>query len=181
MDVPRLVYTHGHIGEGCSPDIDTEIRLVSLNGIAEAEAGVVDARVAGAEQLSGIRFTEEQRGKMRRDVEQYRLRYRELRDVDVGYDVSPASIFLPGVKSPPSGEQRPFRLTASAVEQPESREDLAFLPVSALARLVETRAGVSRGTHQALPGPSGRIRGNVALRGLTHRRPGDGAGEGRGS
>lgn len=139
VDVPRLVYTHGHAGEGCSPDIDTEIRYVSLNGIAEAEAGVADARVAGSEQLSGIRFTDEQRGKMRRDVEQYRLRYRELREVDVGYDVSPASIFLPGVKPPPSGERRAFRLTASSVERPESREDLAFLPVSALARLVETR------------------------------------------
>ena len=139
VDVPRLVYTHGHIGEGCSPDIDTEIRYVSLNGIAEAEAAVADARVAGAEQLSGIRFTEVQRGKMRRDVEQYRLRYRELREVDVGYDVAPASVFLPGVEAPPSGDQRAFRLTASAVERPASDDDLAFLPVGALARLVESR------------------------------------------
>ena len=139
VDVPGLVYTHGHIGEGCSPDIDTEIRHVSLNGIAEAEAGAVDARIAGAEQLSGIRFTEEQREKIRRDVEQYRLRYRELREVDVGFDVSPASVFLPGLNPPPSGKQRAFRLHATEVELPESAEDLALLPVSALARLVETR------------------------------------------
>ena len=139
VDVPRLVYTHGHIGEGCSPDIDTEIRHVSLVDIADVEASVVDARIEGSERLSGIRFTEEQRGKMRRDVEQYRLRYRELREVDVGYDVSPASIFLPGVKPPPSGQQRAFRLHASEVERPPSTDDLAFLPVSALARLVETR------------------------------------------
>lgn len=137
--VPDLVYTHGHIGEGCSPDIDTEIRHVSLAGVADAEASAVDARITGAEQLSGIRFTQEQRGKMRRDVEQYRLRYRELREVDVGYDVSPASIFLPGVKPPPTGEQRPFRFNASSVDRPASSGDLAFLPVSALARLVENR------------------------------------------
>ena len=140
VDVPNLVYTHGHIGEGCSPDVDTEIRHVSLHGIAEAEAAVVDAKIAGSEQLSGIRFTEAQRGNMRRDVEQYRLRYRELREVHVGYDVSPASVFLPGVKPPPSGEQRAFRLTASMVERPVSGDDLAFLPVSALARLVKSRA-----------------------------------------
>ena len=138
------MYTHGHIGEGCSPDIDTEIRHVSLVDIADAEASVVDARIAGSERLSGIRFTEEQRGKMRRDVEQYPLRYRELREVDVGYDVSPASIFLPGVKPPPSGEQRAFRFAASEVERPPSADDLALLPVSALARLVETRARISR-------------------------------------
>ncbi len=139
VDVPDLVYTHGHIGEGCSPDLDTEIRHVSLTGIAEAEAAVVDAMIAGSEQLSGIRFTGEHRGKMRRDVEQYRLRYRELRKVDVGYDASPASIFLPGVKPPPSGEQSAFRFAASRVERPESEDGLAFQPVSTLARLVETR------------------------------------------
>ena len=139
VDVPNLVYTHGHIGEGCSPDLDTEIRHVSLTGIAKAEAAVVDAMIAGSERLSGMRFTGEHREKMRRDVEQYRLRYRALREVDVGYDVSPASIFLPGVKPPPSGEQSAFRFSASGVERPESGDDLAFLPVSALARLVEAR------------------------------------------
>ena len=30
VDVPQLLYTHGEKGEGCSPDIDTEIRHVFL-------------------------------------------------------------------------------------------------------------------------------------------------------
>ena len=179
VDVPRLVYTHGHIGEGCSPDIDTEIRYVSLNGIAEAEAAVADARVAGAEQLSGIRFTEVQRGKMRRDVEQYRLRYRELREVDVGYDVSPASVFLPGVNPPPPGEQRPFRLTAARIERPESGNDLAFLPVSALARLVENRDVSPVELTRLYIDRLRVLRRKAPLRGFAHRRIGDDAGQGR--
>lgn len=33
--VPNLVYTHGQGGKGCSPDVDTEIRFVSLPDAAE--------------------------------------------------------------------------------------------------------------------------------------------------
>ena len=35
IEIPQLLYTHGEIGEGCSPDIDTEIRHVFLDEIAQ--------------------------------------------------------------------------------------------------------------------------------------------------
>jgi len=42
VDVPNLVYTHGDQGEGCSPDVQTEIRFVSLEQIARTEGAAAD-------------------------------------------------------------------------------------------------------------------------------------------
>ena len=47
IGVPQLLYTHGEIGEGCSPDIDTEIRHVFLDEFAERENALVDRAVSG--------------------------------------------------------------------------------------------------------------------------------------
>ncbi|MDA0745419.1 MAG: BNR-4 repeat-containing protein, partial [bacterium] len=139
VDVPGLVYTHGEKGEGCSPDVDTEICFVSLEQVARDEAAEVTRAVAGVEHLSGLAFTEEQRKKIRRRVEGYRANYQALRDVEVGYDVEPPTVFLPGVA--PGGEATSFRLCdGGSVDRPTSDEELAFLPVSKLARLIESRA-----------------------------------------
>jgi len=140
VDVPHLVYTHGEAGEGCSPDVNTEIRFVSLDQIARAEGAAVDEAVMGAETLSGVAFTGPQREEIRRQVETNQRHYRHLREVDLGYDVEPPTVFMPGTTTPEKGVSRPLQLSpADPVSRPDSDEALAFLPVTALAQLVASR------------------------------------------
>jgi hypothetical protein len=141
VPVPGLIYTHGLVGEGCSPDVDTEIRFVSLREVAEAEGAEVRGRMAAVEQLSGLDFSDDQRRQVQRSVEGLRGRYDRLREVAVGYDVEPPTAFLPAPAPPGAGEQKPFVWgAADPVARPGSEEDLAFLPVAALSRLIQSKA-----------------------------------------
>ncbi|MBC8235239.1 BNR-4 repeat-containing protein [bacterium] len=146
IDVPYLLYTHGEKGEGCSPDLDTEIRFVSLKPIARREEKATQKNIAFIENLIGLKFTDEQRKEMQRGIETGRVQYRQLRDVDVGNEVEPPLAFLPEVSIPINVEQKPMDLfrgstpkQAEVITRPNSNEELAFLPVTALARLVESR------------------------------------------
>jgi Asp-tRNA(Asn)/Glu-tRNA(Gln) amidotransferase A subunit family amidase len=140
VDIPYLIYTHGEKGEGCSPDIDTEIRFVSLKPIARREEKATRDAIASAEKLSGLQFTDDQRKEIQRGVETRRVQYRQLRDVGAGNDVEPPLVFLPGVSTPARGDRKPLKLSpAEPMARPDSEEELAFLPVTALARLVESR------------------------------------------
>lgn len=140
VDLPCLIYTHGEKGEGCSPDIDTEIRFVSLKPIARREEKATREAIGCAESLIGLSFTDEQRKEIQRGVETGQVLYRRLRDVDAGNSVEPPLIFLPGVSIPTCGEQEPLKLSAAEpIARPDSQEQLAFLPVTALAQLVRSR------------------------------------------
>ena len=140
VDVPHLIYTHGEKGVGCSPEVDTEIRLVSLAEVARGEGRAVEEAIAGFESLSGLRFTGAHREEMGSGAGILRARYRHLRDVAVGYDVEPPTVFLPGTSAPTGGARTAFALSPSGpVSRPGSEEELAFLPVPALARLVERK------------------------------------------
>lgn len=143
VKAPHLIYTHGHIGEGLSPQIDTEIRFVSLAEIVCREEEAIQRDIAGAERLSDIAFTDDQREKMLKRVEGHRVKYRRLREVPVGYDVEPPTVFLPGAAKSLKGQgraRRPLRLREiESLARPSADDDLAFLPVTALAHLVRTR------------------------------------------
>ena len=140
VETPHLLYTYGDCGEGCSPDVNTEIRFVSLEDVAQKEAKAVREAMAGAEGLSGLRFTDDQRKDVQGGVERFRARYRQLREVDVGYDVAPPTAFMPGRSVPEGGEREPFEWSpAGPVSRPGSEDDLAFLPVPALAGLIASR------------------------------------------
>ncbi|MDP6039236.1 MAG: amidase, partial [Candidatus Latescibacteria bacterium] len=151
VGVPQLLYTHGEKGEGCSPDIDTEIRHVFLDEIAKGENALVDQAISGLAEVARLPFSEAQWQKVRGRVERQRRQYAELRGVDLGFDVEPPLVFFPG--EAPEGEQHPFELSENEVtrrgevpspENPSPEvtvdDELAFLSVSQLARLVESKA-----------------------------------------
>jgi Asp-tRNA(Asn)/Glu-tRNA(Gln) amidotransferase A subunit family amidase len=139
VSVPSLIYTHGLVGEGCSPDVNTEIRFVSLEDVATAEQAKVDAEIRGATRLAGLNFTAEQIGEMRSGVEQIRSKYKALREVALPADLEPPSVFVPGTPPAVEDDPVPFRLAPLEVARPDSEEDLAFLGVPALARLIERK------------------------------------------
>jgi len=143
VKTPYLIYTHGHMGEGLSPDLHTEIRFVSLKEVVRREEEAIRGDIAGVERLSDIAFTDTQREKIRKRVEGCRVRYRRLREAPVGYDTEPPTVFLPGTSESlrrQGRSRKPLRLSeADSVQRPASSDDLAFLPVTALARLIRTR------------------------------------------
>ena len=98
-----------------------------------------------AEQIIGLDFTEDEQELMLGGVNRNLERYEELRNLKIPADTDPAFSFhpyLPGQR--PTGRATPHAaLTISqpaTVSRPASLEDLAFLPVTTLARLIEARA-----------------------------------------
>ena len=140
VGVPHLIYTHGEKGEGCSPDVDTEIRFVSLKAIVRREEKATAANVAAMEKLIGLSFTDDQRKQIGRDAESNPFAYRQLRDTEIALGIEPPLAFLPGVSAPAAEERRPFELSREPKpERPSSQDELAFLPATALAQLIESR------------------------------------------
>ncbi|HUF24160.1 MAG TPA: amidase [Vicinamibacterales bacterium] len=97
-----------------------------------------------AEDIIGIDFTDEQAEAMRRGLSTNLNAYEQLRKMDIPNGVEPAVHFtpyLPGRK--PTGASTPHaRLRLSrqpALRKPARLEDVAFWPVTALARLIERR------------------------------------------
>jgi Asp-tRNA(Asn)/Glu-tRNA(Gln) amidotransferase A subunit family amidase len=99
--------------------------------------------VKGAAKIAGLTFSDEA---VKRIVEGLNRKngflrnYESLRELKLGNGVPPAFVFnpvLPGVKLPT--EQKPFKMTKVKVAAPKTDEDLAFLPVTHLAKLIEKR------------------------------------------
>lgn len=140
VGIPHLIYTHGEKGEGCSPNIDTEIRFVSLKAIARREAKAAAATIAVVEKLYGLSFTDDQRKQIGKDAKSSLSAYQQLRDTELGFEVEPPLSFWPGVSAPAVGERKPFGLSReSSAALPSSLDELAFLPATALAQLIESR------------------------------------------
>lgn len=94
-----------------------------------------------AEEISGIRFTDEQRQLMLEDLREQRASYEAIRAVPLGNEVPPAIQFNPlppGIPLPavPTGPMR--RASVDAV-LPGSAQEIAFLSVSRLSELIRTR------------------------------------------
>jgi Asp-tRNA(Asn)/Glu-tRNA(Gln) amidotransferase A subunit family amidase len=99
--------------------------------------------VKGAAIIAGLTFSDEA---VKRIVDGLNRRssflrnYEGLREMKLGNSVPPAFVFnpvLPGVKLPT--EQKPFKMTKVKAAAPKTDEDLAFLPVTHLAKLIEKR------------------------------------------
>lgn len=134
--VPQLLYTHGEKGDGCTPDVTTEIRHVSLEAIAQQECAAFDQAVLGLARVASLPFSESQWQEVRDRVKRYGRQYADLRAVSVGYDVEPPLAFVPG--KAPRGQKKACVLTTQgqSIQRPNSDTELAFLPVSHLSRLI---------------------------------------------
>jgi len=97
-----------------------------------------------AEEIIGIDFTSEQEEAMRRGLSQNLNAYEQLRKLPLPNGVEPAIHFVPHLPGKaPSGRATPnARLKLSRqqpMRTPANLEDVAFWPVTALARLIERR------------------------------------------
>ncbi|HXO19204.1 MAG TPA: amidase [Thermoanaerobaculia bacterium] len=113
---------------------------------AEVEKGKAITRetLADAETLSGLHFTDPQRELMLKGLAELREGYTHLREVALANDVPPAFHFDPRL---PKGErEEPVRAAFALSSGPlpplpaaEKLEELAYLPLADLARLVQAR------------------------------------------
>src|SRR4030042_688508 len=118
--------------------------------------------ISSAEKIAGLRFTHKERNLMLDDLRETAGSYAELGRVDLPNHVPPAlqlNPIQPGTQkkgtvrfsSPPgpvgvaqkTENQKigpsPFSLSEEAAERPSDLEDLAFAPVTTLARLIRSR------------------------------------------
>jgi Asp-tRNA(Asn)/Glu-tRNA(Gln) amidotransferase A subunit family amidase len=106
-------------------------------------AGVVtDEMIQQAEWISGLVLKPEERDTVARGLTRALAGFEQLRAVKLDNSIAPAIVFNPAPSQPPpAGNLRGhFELTESAAPQrPAADDDLAFLPVAALAALLRTR------------------------------------------
>lgn len=123
-------------------------------GTAEAPSPVDKEALKGAEEIVGLSFTDAEEGLMLRseasqgNLKDNREYYETIRQLPIPADTEPAFSFRPPL---PRGPRVPRRIPAgrpsrgsrasvrSRPNPPASLEELAFLPVAALASLVESR------------------------------------------
>jgi Asp-tRNA(Asn)/Glu-tRNA(Gln) amidotransferase A subunit family amidase len=114
----------------------------ALAAVAQDAEAITIEMLQSAQQIAGVAFT---RDEQRRILEKlngergYVAGFKSLRTAGLGA-TQPAIVFnpVPPGKTVPS-ERRPLRRQRVEVSMPASDEELAFLPVTHLARLVETR------------------------------------------
>ena len=145
LDRRRFVALCGTLGVGAAaaPQL--------LTAVAESPGGrkITRQDLSAVEDLTGLHFSDPQRDLMIKGLADLEKDYGRLRQVPLDNAVPPAFRFDP---APPeilpaatsagieSGQRPPFRVSAGGPEHeiPANLEDLAFLPVTRLARLVQS-------------------------------------------
>jgi Asp-tRNA(Asn)/Glu-tRNA(Gln) amidotransferase A subunit family amidase len=110
-------------------------------------AAVTKDDLEAAERLIGISFSDSEHELMRQSVATNRDHFDAVRRVPIGYDVEPSFTFKP-YRRPSENLRRPaghatpnapLRIDRPQVTARPSDEELAFMPVTSLAALVESR------------------------------------------
>lgn len=144
MDSDRLEFNRRRfIGYFSSVGLGGTLLPGALAAIAQDAPKITPEMVEAAARIAGLSFSPEA---IKRIVDSLNgrmsllNRYNTLRSIDLGNAVPPAIVFnpvLPGTKLPSA--RRPLRPSAVKIARPRTDEDLAFLPVTHLARLLQTR------------------------------------------
>jgi Asp-tRNA(Asn)/Glu-tRNA(Gln) amidotransferase A subunit family amidase len=114
----------------------------ALAAAAEKAPAVTVDMVRQAEWIAGLKFSDEERKTLADGLTRQRRDFETMRAIQLANHVPPALSFDPAPWMPPSTEA--VRRSAEPIAQapprkPDATEDLAFLPVTALAALVRTR------------------------------------------
>lgn len=114
-----------------------------LTAVAQEADQITLEMMEGAAKVAGLEFTKEELEAIVRNLNgrsSFIRRYEQIREMNLGNSVQPAIVFNP---VPPGFElptgRKPFRMSDVEVSMPQTDEELAFLPVTHLAKLIETR------------------------------------------
>ena len=115
----------------------------ALAAIAQDAATITIDMLESAQRIAGVSFTPDEQGRLLEKLNGargYVAGFARLRAAGLGNSTQPAIVFNPvppGKKLP--SERMPLRRQSIDVSMPGSDEELAFLPLTHLARLVESR------------------------------------------
>jgi Asp-tRNA(Asn)/Glu-tRNA(Gln) amidotransferase A subunit family amidase len=110
--------------------------------VAQDAQTITIEMLRSAQQIAGVSFTADEQRRLLEKLNGrrgYAAGFARLRTADLG-DTQPAIVFnpvIPGKRLPT--ERKPLRRQKVDAVMPRSDEELAFLPVTRLSRLVETR------------------------------------------
>jgi Asp-tRNA(Asn)/Glu-tRNA(Gln) amidotransferase A subunit family amidase len=114
----------------------------ALAAAADEEKKVTIEMIQQAEWIAGIRLSEEDRKALADRLNRQQKQFETMRAVKIAHDIPPAIFFNPAPGLPPSCEalrRDAEPIVRAAPKKPEAGEDLAFLPVTALAALIRSR------------------------------------------
>ena len=114
----------------------------ALAAQAEAPAAVTVEMIQQAEWISGITLSEADRKSLLEVMKTQQASLRALRKVETPNSVAPALSFNPAPWLPPAApapRSKAEPVSNAAPKKPDSSDDLAYLPLTALAALVRTR------------------------------------------
>jgi len=112
-----------------------------------AGADITKETVACAEEIAGVKFTDEQRTMMVENLRRHQRAIEALHKILPGNDVAPVLRFdpvPPGVTLDAPAKRPMVRSRVPVMTTPGNLEDLAFLPVTALSTLVRARKVTSQ-------------------------------------
>ena len=113
----------------------------ALTALAEDKPKITEDMIRQAEWISGLQYTDAKRKLMHEGMNEALAGYEELRKIPVDNGVPPALLFFPAPNKRPNARfpRPPVKLEAAGAQKPGSAEELAFSPVSELAKLIRTR------------------------------------------
>ena len=115
----------------------------ALTAMAQEAQEITVDMVNAAARIAGLSFSKEASEKIAKSLNQKDgliKNYEDIRAMNLSNAVPPAIVFnpvLPGMRLPT--ERKPFKMTKLNVPKPRTDEDLAFLPVTHLSRLIKKR------------------------------------------
>ena len=111
----------------------------ALVALAEEAPAVTGEMIAQAEWISGLELTPEERELMLEDVNKLVTDYATNRAVALDNSVAPALRFQPATTPRPVARSEIALTETAGARRPGSEDDLAFAPVTRLARLLRSR------------------------------------------
>ena len=115
----------------------------TLTAVVQNAQEITPEMIQAAAQLAGLTFTPEEEQRIARSLNQQSgltNNYRRIRDLNLPNSAQPAIVFnpvVPGMKL--LAEWKKMKRSSFTVSAPSTDEELAFLPVTHLAGLIESR------------------------------------------
>lgn len=95
--------------------------------------------LSSLEPALGLSLSEEERKRAAGSFREFESSYRQLREAGIGYGVAPATPFVPLGRQPEESRRTRVPLPDRRVDLPSRDDDLPFLTVAELARLIRSR------------------------------------------
>ncbi len=112
----------------------------TLAAVAQDKEEITVGMIEQAENIAGLSFTAEEREEMVKRLNSFKEHYDNIRSLKISNDIPPAIYFNP---VPPGKtiekKEAAFRFREADVRMPDNIEDLAFYPVTSLAKLIKDR------------------------------------------